>query len=185
MAKSKKIGATAETSPIRITCGTVIMKPVSEIVRYAKNAKIHGEEQVKRLQASLREFGFVKPLLIDEDGNLIAGHGILTAAVAEGMEAVPCVLAEGLTEAQRRAYILADNRLSELSSWDQATVDLELGDLGDLDFDLGVTGFDLEDLSDPSEADEEKAVPESSTQTRKLVTCPECGCEFSPTRKRK
>ncbi len=183
--RSKKTGVQVSTGPIRISCGAVVMKPIGEIIPYAKNARIHGPEQHRRLRNSLREFGFVRPLLIDQAGNLIAGHGILEAAVAEGMEAVPCVLAEGLTETQRRAYVHADNRLSELSSWDQAALDLELRDLGSLDFDLSAAGFDLEIPDSPEDDGEDQPVPESSTQTKKLVRCPECGCEFSPTRKRK
>lgn len=187
MARRKKTDAAG----VRLTCRELVMKAPGEIIPYPGNAKRHSPEQIRRLRSSLREFGFVRPLLIDGAGNLLAGHGTLEAAVAEGMDQVPCVLAEGLTEAQRRAYILADNRLAELADWDLGQVDLELRALTDLGLDLDLTGFDMEDLApslpedgavpeDPSASDP----PESSTRTEKLVTCPSCGCQFRPTRKR-
>lgn len=148
MGRAKNGGAavsksdTVERAPIKISCGEVELRPVGEIIPYARNAKVHGPEQIRRIRASLREFGFVRPLLIDAAGNLIAGHGTLEAAMAEGMESVPCVLAEGLTESQRKAYILADNKLSELSSWDEAMLGLELQELGEMGLDLDIAGFD-------------------------------------------
>lgn len=91
---------------------------VSLLKPYEQNAKIHGKEQIEKIKASIHEFGFLAPCLIDKDYNLIAGHGRVMAASEAGMEAVPCVFIEGLSEAQRRAYILADNRLGELGEWD-------------------------------------------------------------------
>ncbi len=117
--------------------------PVVEITPDARNARKHSDEQIKELRRSLREFGFVNPLLIDKDKKVIAGHGRLTAAIAEGMTAVPCVYVEHLTEAQRRAYMLADNRLAEHATWDSALLTEELKFLDDLGFDVTVTGFDL------------------------------------------
>ena len=105
------------------------MRRVSELVPYARNARVHSDEQILQLRSSLREFGFVAPLLIDTQGNILAGHGRLIAAQAEGMEEVPCVLVEHLTDAQRRAYILADNRLAEQASWDAEMLSLELHEL--------------------------------------------------------
>ena len=110
---------------------------------YEKNAKIHGDYQIKKLMESLEEFGPVNPCLIDRDYNLIAGHGRVMAAERLGWETFPCVFVEGLTDAQRRAYILADNRLSELGEWDMETVDAELRDLTGMNFDIDVTGFEL------------------------------------------
>ncbi|MEN6595735.1 MAG: site-specific DNA-methyltransferase [Clostridiaceae bacterium] len=117
--------------------------PVVEITPDARNARKHSDEQIKELRRSLREFGFVNPLLIDKDKKVIAGHGRLSAAIAEGMTAVPCVYVEHLTEAQRRAYMLADNRLAEHGTWDSALLSKELKFLDDLGFDVTVTGFDL------------------------------------------
>lgn len=117
--------------------------PVADITPDARNARKHSDEQIKELRRSLREFGFVNPLLIDKDKKIIAGHGRLVAAVAEGMTVVPCVYVEHLTEAQRRAYMLADNRLAEHATWDSALLTEELKFLDDLGFDVTVTGFDL------------------------------------------
>ena len=116
---------------------------LTKLKPYEKNAKIHGQEQVEKLKASIEEFGFLTPCLIDADFNLIAGHGRVMAAKQLGMEKVPCVFIEGLSEAQRRAYILADNRLGELGTWDMDLVTDELFFLDDEDFVVELTGFDL------------------------------------------
>lgn len=112
------------------------------LVPYANNCRTHSADQILKLRSSLREFGFVNPILVDGNLNVIAGHGRLEAAKAEGLEKVPCVFVEHLTEAQKRAYILADNRLAELSGWDEELLKIELDALKELDFDLSVTGFD-------------------------------------------
>lgn len=128
------------------TTTTLVMRPVSVLVPYAQNARQHSDEQVLQLRASLRAFGFVAPLLIDTQDNVLAGHGRLLAAKAEGLLDVPCVLVEHLTETQRRAYILADNRLAEQASWDAELVSLELQGLREAGFDLTLTGFDKSDI---------------------------------------
>ena len=107
---------------------------VSKIIPYVNNARTHSSEQIKKLRASLREFGFVNPLLIDKDYGLIAGHGRLMAAEAEGLDKVPCVFVEHLTDAQKRAYILADNRLAEMAGWDEEILRAELDALADKSF---------------------------------------------------
>ncbi len=139
------------------------LRPVSELIPYARNAREHSEVQIPQLRSSLREFGFVAPLLIDAQGNILAGHGRLAAAAAEGLERVPCVLVEHLTATQRRAYILADNRLAEQASWDAELVSLELQELRDAGFELDLTGFDASDilLEDPPEAGEDGYLPAS------------------------
>ena len=116
---------------------------ISELVPYERNAKQHSPEQVRKIADSIREFGFLSPILIDGAGNIIAGHGRVEAAKLLGMESVPAVYIEGLTEAQRRAYILADNRLTELGGWDLPLVDAELQELAAMDFDIDLTGFEL------------------------------------------
>lgn len=115
---------------------------VSLLKPYENNAKQQGKEQIEKLKSSILEFGFLTPCLIDREYNIIAGHGRVMAAKELGMEAVPCVFIEGLTEAQRRAYILADNRLGELGEWDMDLVNCELLALLDMDFDISLTGFD-------------------------------------------
>ena len=113
---------------------------------YEKNAKVHGQEQVNKIADSIREFGFLSPLLIDKDYNIIAGHGRVMAAKQLGMETVPAVFIEGLTETQRRAYILADNKLTELGGWDAVLVSSELDDLKASGFDIDLTGFSIDDI---------------------------------------
>lgn len=117
---------------------------VGKLIPYENNAKQHGRDQIEKLKDSIAEFGFLTPCLIDKDYNLIAGHGRLMAAKELGMRTVPCVFIEGLTEEQRRAYILADNRLGELGDWDMALVNEELIDLAKMGFDASVTGFEFE-----------------------------------------
>lgn len=119
--------------------GLELLKP------YERNAKLHGEEQILKLMDSIREFGFLSPCLIERDTyNIIAGHGRVEAAKRLGMKTVPCVFVEDITEAQRKAYILADNRLTELGEWDMDTVNFELQELNDMSFNVELTGFDFD-----------------------------------------
>jgi DNA modification methylase len=120
--------------------------PVSSLVPYERNARTHGADQVEQLMRSIKEFGFTNPLLVDEQNRIIAGHGRLQAALALRMESVPCVVLTGLTDAQRRALILADNKLALNAGWDAALLTAELQDLKLEGFDLTLTGFSLEDL---------------------------------------
>lgn len=117
---------------------------VQKLIPYANNAKIHGKQQLEKLKSSIEEFGFLTPCLIDNDFNIIAGHGRVMAAKSLKLEKVPCVFIEGLTEQQRRAYILADNRLGELGEWNMDLVCSELEVLKDENFDIELTGFDLD-----------------------------------------
>lgn len=139
---------------------------LSELRPYEKNAKIHGAGQIEKLKASIEEFGFLTPCLIDEEYNLIAGHGRVMAAKELGMETVPCVFVEGLTEAQRRAYILADNRLGELGEWDMELVMSELEELNDMNFDIELTGFEMPD-DEPEIIEDE--IPEKPQEPRSKV----------------
>ena len=150
-----------KTNPIRVTGGKLEMRSIESIKPYERNARIHGPEQLEQIRASLREFGFVSPVLIDSEGNLIAGHGRVEAAKLEGMTEVPCVIADGLTDAQRRAYILADNRLAETSTWDEALLKIELGELGEIGLDFDAIGFDLGDIGGAELDDEAEAEPEA------------------------
>lgn len=129
-------------------------RKISELIPYANNARTHSPAQIELLRRSLREFGFVSPVLIDAAGNVIAGHGRIEAARLEGIEEAPCVLVEHLTDAQRRAYILADNRLAELSGWDEVARDAELLRLRGEGVDLTLTGFEDGEIS-VGEASEE------------------------------
>lgn len=113
---------------------------------YAGNARTHDDEQVAQLAASIEEFGFTNPILIDKDNQVIAGHGRLAAAQKLGLWEVPCIRLANLDDAQRRAYILADNKLSENAGWDRSLLRLELIDLRDEGFDMGLIGFSDEEL---------------------------------------
>lgn len=119
---------------------------IDKLVPYENNAKRHTEKQIEKLSKSIDEFGFISPVLIDKDLNIIAGHGRVEAAKVSGLKEVPCVAVEGLTDEQRKAYILADNRLSEFGSWDKELVALELENIGQIDFDLEELEFDLSEV---------------------------------------
>ena len=120
---------------------------IDKLVPYARNARTHSKEQVLQLRASLWEFGFVNPVIVDKDYNVIAGHGRIMAAKEEGITEVPCVFVEHLTEAQKRAYIIADNRLALNAGWDTEMLSVELADLQGADFDISLLGFDNAELN--------------------------------------
>ena len=121
---------------------------IDKLIPYVNNARTHSPEQINKLRSSLREFGFVNPVIIDKEFNIIAGHGRIMAARAEGIKEVPCVLADYLTEAQKKAYILADNRMAMDAGWDEEMLKVELEALEGESFDLSLTGFDEKELSD-------------------------------------
>ncbi|NLV87315.1 MAG: site-specific DNA-methyltransferase [Clostridiales bacterium] len=144
---------------------------IDKLVPYARNARTHSKEQILQLRASLREFGFINPIIVDKDLNIIAGHGRILAAKEEGVTEVPCVFVEHLTEAQKRAYIIADNRLALNAGWDAELLSIELSELQGADFDLSLLGFDdgelnkllgdIEDIED-DDFDLTKALEEAS-----------------------
>jgi len=123
-----------------------ILVPLDALVPYARNARTHSPAQVAQLAASIREFGWTNPVLIDETGSIIAGHGRVLGARELGMQAVPCLRLTGLTDAQKRAYVLADNQLALNAGWDDALLAEELSALGAMEFDLGVLGFGQDDI---------------------------------------
>ena len=121
--------------------------PLSKLVPYVNNARTHSPEQINKLRSSLREFGFINPVIIDRDYGVIAGHGRILAAKEEGISEVPCVFADHLTEAQKKAYILADNRMAMDAGWDEELLRVEIESLQAADFDLSFTGFDEKELA--------------------------------------
>ena len=121
---------------------------IDKLVPYVNNARTHSAEQIIKLRSSLREFGFVNPIIIDRDFNVIAGHGRLMAAKEEGINEVPCVFADFLTDAQKKAYILADNRMAMDAGWDDELLKIEMEELQNLGYDLEFTGFDEKELAD-------------------------------------
>ena len=151
---------TAEGTPVRVAVKDLPTIRIDELIPYENNAKIHGPDQIKQLRRSLRQFGFVSPVLIDEDKNLIAGHGRVEAARAEGMTEVPYVTVSDLTEAQRRAYIIADNRLTEAGVWNAGRLKLEMQELQALEFDTELTGFTMAEVETIHVSAHERAKPE-------------------------
>ena len=120
---------------------------IDKLIPYINNARTHSEEQIMKLRSSLREFGFINPVIIDKEYNIIAGHGRVLAAKAEGIKEVPCVLVDHLTPAQKKAYIIADNRMALDAGWDEELLKVELEALEGESFDLFLTGFDEDELS--------------------------------------
>ena len=133
---------------------------LEKLVLYEKNAKKHPQDQIDLLVRSINEYGFINPCLIDKDFKVIAGHGRIAAAKEIGMEKVPCLFVEGLTEAQYKAYVLADNRLTELGEWNMDLVMMELQDLQDMDFDISLTGFEMPEEEEDVEIVEDEVPDE-------------------------
>jgi len=122
-------------------------RPIETLIPYARNARTHSDAQVAQIAASIREFGWTNPVLVDGANGIIAGHGRVLAARKLGLEAVPCIELGHLSETQRRAYILADNKLAEQAGWDVELLKLELQELRAEDFDVGLAGFDAHELA--------------------------------------
>lgn len=137
----------------------IALWPVDKLQPYAKNARTHSDEQVEQIAASMREFGFTNPILVDSADGIIAGHGRLLAAKRLGLEQVPVIVLDHLTDAQRRAYILADNKLALNAGWDDAMLSEELKDLNSEGFDLSLIGFNADELDVLLAGDEEQSEP--------------------------
>jgi len=149
---------------------TIVRRRCAALIPYARNARTHSDQQVAQIAASIREFGFTNPVLIDEEDGIIAGAGRALAAHLLGLDEVPCIVLAHLTPTQRRAYVLADNKLALNAGWDLEMLSLEIGELGEAGFDLSLTGFDEFELgelfaertqgrTDPDDAPEPPAHP--------------------------
>jgi hypothetical protein len=125
-----------------------VIKKVSDLVPYINNSRTHSEEQTIQIASSISEFGFTNPVLIDDTNNLIAGHGRLLAAKKLGLEEVPAIVLTGLSKAQKKAYVIADNQLALNSGWDLDMLKIEIEGLKELDFDIGLLGFEDDFLND-------------------------------------
>lgn len=136
---------------------TVHQVRINQIKPYQNNAKIHGPDQIRKIADSIKEFGFLNPILLDSENMILCGHGRLEAARLLGMEEVPCLYADGLTEAQKRAYIIADNRLTEIAEWDFDILDAELAALEDVGFDISLTGFERQETTNPQQEKKKQA----------------------------
>lgn len=162
----------------RMEMGTQLHNPadkverwaVDKLVPYARNARTHSDEQISQIAASIKEWGWTTPVLVDEQGSIIAGHGRTLAAQRLQMTEVPVMVAKGWSEAKKRAYVIADNKLALNAGWDNEMLALELGEIGDLGFDLDLTGFTADEIAalTPNEIQsgltDEDAVPEVPEQ---------------------
>lgn len=119
---------------------------VDDLIPYARNARTHNAEQIQQIAGSIKEFGFLNPIIISEDGGVLAGHGRILAAQKLGLKRVPCIIESHLSDTQRRAYILADNRLALSAGWDMEMLKVELNELKDMDFDMDLMGFSANEL---------------------------------------
>lgn len=131
----------APTSGVKWPADAIERRKVSALIPYARNARTHSDAQVAQIAASIREWGWTNPVLIDTEGGLIAGHGRVLAARKLGIEDIPCMIATGWSDAQKRAYILADNQLALNAGWDTEFLAIELGELAGMDFDVSLMGF--------------------------------------------
>ena len=156
---------------------------VASLVPYARNSRTHSDEQVAKIAASIKEFGFLNPVIVDGENGIIAGHGRILAAQKLGMKEVPTIEASHLTDAQRRAYIIADNRLALDAGWDDEMLRVEFADLAEADFNLELTGFTLEEMAQiidepdfqPGTEEDQGKLDELAPQ---MVTCPKCAATF-------
>ena len=162
------------------------IKKVSDLIPYVNNSRTHSDEQTTQIASSIKEFGFTNPVLIDESGGLIAGHGRLMAAKKLDLKEVPCIVLSGLTESQKKAYIITDNQLPLNAGWDLDKLKLEIDTLSEMDFNLDLLGFDdqmLETLTNDIEINFEEATEEEQGQLdtldEKLVNCPSCNNIFN------
>ena len=174
-AKNQDKKAIAETAGL-----TIQYRSLDSLVPYARNPRTHSEEQIAQIAASIREFGFTNPILIDAKNGIIAGHGRFAAAKELGMEKVRCIDLSHMTEEQRRAYIIADNKLALNAGWNEELLRLELTDLKELGANLELVGFDAMELADImlGKDVEFKEYDESAADDVQLLTCPKCGHTF-------
>ena len=161
----------------------ITYKPIQDLIPYARNSRTHSDAQVAQIAASIREFGWTNPILLDGENGIIAGHGRLLAAQKLGETQVPTIELAHMSEAQKRAYVIADNKLALNAGWDDEMLALELSDLQDAGYDLGLTGFDDDELKkflgqvnfDPATEEEQGKLDELDP---KWIACPHCGKEF-------
>lgn len=156
---------------------------IEKLKPYERNSRQHSSEQIERICQSMKEFGFTNPILIDGENGIIAGHGRLEAAKKLGLDKVPVIQFEHLTEQQKRAYVIADNRLAELSSWDETMLKSELSELQEFGFDIELTGFDdsfLIPVNEPVKGKDYTGSKEINEDDFKEFdhVCPKCGFEF-------
>jgi ParB-like chromosome segregation protein Spo0J len=159
----------------------IAWRPLGELIPYARNPRTHTDAQVAQIAASIREFGWTNPVLVDGTNGIIAGHGRVLAARKLGLDRVPVIELAHMSEAQKRAYVLADNQLALIAGWDEALLRLELADLSELGFDLKLIGFSAGELERLLAGEGKAGLTEDddappSTRSRSGVIC---GCSAS------
>lgn len=134
----------------------IVYKKINELKPYENNSRTHDESQIKQICKSIKEYGWTNPVLIDEKGMIIAGHGRVEAGKKLDIKEVPCIVLSGLTEAQKKAYVIADNKMALNAGWNEELLKTELENLKELDFDLELTGFNIDELDELFKQDEEE-----------------------------
>ena len=159
---------------------TVSYEPIDEIQIYENNSRTHSEKQIEQISASIQEFGFVNPLLVDENLQIIAGHGRLMAADSMGLDTVPVIKLAGLTETQKRAYVIADNKLALNAGWDFDLLSSEIEQLKEVEFDIFKIGFSEKEMDDIMGNFTEKPFDDFANVSEAKLSheCPKCGFEF-------
>jgi len=160
----------------------ITQKKVDSLIPYINNSRTHSDEQVAQIAASIKEFGWTNPILVDGDNSIIAGHGRLLAARKLGYKEVPTIELADLTETQKKAYIIADNKLALNAGWDNEILSIELGSLQSANFNIELLGFDAIELSDLFD----EQIKELKSNTEEIdpdeydmnCKCPKCGFEF-------
>ena len=172
---------TESNQSVTATDGLVIeYRSLDSLIPYARNPRTHSEEQIAQIAASIREFGFTNPILIDSNQGIIAGHGRLAAAKELRLEKVPCIDLSHLTDEQKRIYLIADNQITVNGGWNEDLLRMELTELKELGANLELTGFDAMELADImlGKDVEFKEYDESAADGVEMITCPECGKSF-------
>ena len=163
---------------------------VDKLIPYARNARTHSEVQIAQIAASIKEFGFLSPVIISNDNTILCGHGRYYAAQKLGLEKIPCIQEDHLTEAQKRAYILADNKISQNAGWDEELLKVEISDLQGTDFDVSLTGFEEYEIADlfafeDGNPNQEKPVENKEYDEEEFGDeefeheCPRCGFKYN------
>lgn len=166
------------------------LEDISKLIPYARNARTHSDVQIAQIAASIKEFGFLSPVIISKDNAILCGHGRYYAAQKLGMEKIPCIKEEHLTEDQKRAYILADNKIGMNAGWDADLLRIEIETLQGAEFDVSLTGFEEFEIADLFAMEEERPTVEKEAENKEFDEeefgdetfeheCPRCGFKYN------
>ncbi len=175
-------GAVINNSYLEVKIMEIVYKNPDDLIPYQNNPRIN-DHAVDKVASSINNYGFRVPLVIDPSNEIIAGHTRLKAARKLGMEKVPCIVADDLTQAQKKAFRITDNRTAEEADWDVEALRLEIEELESMEMDLENLGFEIGELEELIEEPNFEPVSEDEQprlDEKKKVVCPECGCEFTP-----